>query len=49
MVKERMDLLELVNCLLVRPTTSTSGFRVYCVRRMKVLDFVQFDGRQYHL
>ena len=40
MVKERMDLLELVNCLLVRPTTSTSGFRVYCVRRMKVLDFV---------
>ena len=34
MVKERMDLLELVNCLLVRPPTSTSGFRVYCVRRM---------------
>ncbi len=41
MVKERMDLLELVNCLLVRPPTSTSGFRVYCVRRMKVLQFVR--------
>ena len=29
MVKERMDLLELVNCLLVRPPTSTAVFRVY--------------------